>query len=140
MNTNQLGSASELMVAAKLTELGYDIFFPLTGKTNVDLIASKGDRLLRISVKSTNTPRRNGTCYHINIGRTRHNTSEIKRFDFDKSSCDVLAIYIADLKAVCFMNPLTMSNTSSITIRKYERSRHAPVKNYTVSELSNIDW
>ena len=53
------GRASELLVAAKLLPLGFDIFFPFSDRSAVDLIASQKTATHRLQIKSRWHPYKN---------------------------------------------------------------------------------
>ena len=53
------GRASELLVAAKLLPLGFDIFFPFSDRSAVDLIASYKTATHRLQIKSRWHPYKN---------------------------------------------------------------------------------
>jgi hypothetical protein len=75
------GRAGELLVAAKLLYLGFDVFFPISDRTAVDLIATHRQQTLRVQVKSRWDPLKNkGT--HVMLGK------------WDPSLVDVLIVYL----------------------------------------------
>lgn len=75
------GRAGELLVAAKLLNLGFDVFLPISDRTAVDLIATQRQQTLRVQVKSRWDPLKNkGT--QILLGR------------WDPSLVDLLIIYL----------------------------------------------
>ena len=69
------------MVAAKLLYLGYDVYFPISDRTAVDLIATCNQQTLRVQVKSRWDPVKNkGT--HVMLGK------------WDRSLVDFLIVYL----------------------------------------------
>jgi len=75
------GRAGELLVAAKLLCLGYDVYFPISDRTAVDLIATCNQQTLRVQVKSRWDPVKNrGT--HVMLGK------------WDPSLVDFLIVYL----------------------------------------------
>ena len=75
------GRTGELLVAAKLLYLGFDVFFPISDRTAVDLIATHRQQTLRVQVKSRWDPLKNkGT--HVMLGK------------WDPSLVDVLIVYL----------------------------------------------
>lgn len=48
-----IGAISEMMVAIKLMNYGYDVFRSISPHASCDLIACKGQRILRVEVKTT---------------------------------------------------------------------------------------
>jgi len=45
------GVSSELFVAHKLTELGYEVFLPVMTQSKVDFLVMKDSRVLKVQVK-----------------------------------------------------------------------------------------
>jgi len=75
------GRAGELLVAAKLLHLGFDVFLPISDRTAVDLIATCNQQTLRVQVKSRWDPVKNrGT--QVLLGK------------WDPSLVDVLIVYL----------------------------------------------
>lgn len=48
-----IGQRGEFLVAEKLLEHGWDIAHPLSDSSSFDLLASKGDKIWRIQIKTT---------------------------------------------------------------------------------------
>lgn len=74
--TGTVGAISELMVAVDLMKKRYDVFRALSSHSKCDLIATKGNKTLRIEVRS-GTKGVNGTVYASR-----------------KKQADILAIFI----------------------------------------------
>lgn len=54
MHRLDIGQVGELVVAQQLLIEGWEVFTPVSHNTRVDMIAIKGDRLVRLQVKTTN--------------------------------------------------------------------------------------
>jgi predicted AAA+ superfamily ATPase len=51
MNNPEKGHLIEMYVKTKLTELGYEMFYPVYAGSIVDLILKKGSNLYKVQIK-----------------------------------------------------------------------------------------
>jgi len=72
-----LGRSAELLVAAKLTELGFNVFFPFSDRSPVDLICCWGSHTNRVQVKARWQPRGKAGQDVTVSGVDRHNADTL---------------------------------------------------------------
>ena len=61
----RLGAASELLVAADMLRLGYEVYRAFSPQAQCDLLAVKTGRVLRVEVKSVSFSRNGAPKYHL---------------------------------------------------------------------------
>lgn len=124
MNTCAKGVLGETKTMTRLTELGWDVFIPLSGHSPFDLIAvsPEGD-LFRVSVKTCFRVTKYGS-YDVQIKQSQPMSNGYKTKGFDIESCDILACYIGPEDKVCFVNTSSVKSKMAITFRK-EVSKHS---------------
>jgi hypothetical protein len=54
------GRSAELLVGARLVELGFDVFYPFSDRTSVDLVSIWKDHATRIQIRARWVPRERG--------------------------------------------------------------------------------
>ena len=109
MHTKNKGKIAELMVGARLMELGWTILNPICENTRYDLVAEKDGKFIRVQIKYV-TPNRN--ILHINC-KSSNNWSVLT---YTPKEIDMLAAYDSLSKKIYFI-PAAKLNTSSIKIR-----------------------
>lgn len=107
------GLAGQLAVMKKLVEKGYSIFIPAGDHCPFDLISYKNDKLTRISVKSTSS-NRGGKSWVVDL---RQQSGGRPKKLFDKSTSDVVAVYITPEDRVKFFLTNEITNTTNISIQ-----------------------
>lgn len=118
MNTCTKGVLGEAKTIARLTELGWSVFTPLSGHAPFDLIGmSPCGTLYRISVKSCFVPTKYGS-YDVKICQVQPTSKGWKQSGFDITSCDILACYLGDLDKVCFINAKDISSKTAVSLRQ----------------------
>ena len=121
MNTCDKGVLGEAKTIARLVELGYGVFLPLSGHAPFDIIAvSKIDnKTIRISCKACYSSNKNGS-FDFSLRQITPNTKGCNIKLFDTMDCDLIACYIAPLDKVCFVNSKDIESKSTITFREVE--------------------
>ena len=76
--TGTIGAASELIVASYLILKGYEVYRAMSQCSNSDLIAIRGDKILKIEVRS---------------GWTQRNGVKIMFVKKAKDRCDIYGVY-----------------------------------------------
>lgn len=115
MSKNLLGDLAESKVIARLVELGFEVFVPLFCHSSIDLIAIKGKKQFKISVKGSSTKR--GETFLTYIRSIRTNNTQTKIVKFSSTHCDILAVYIRQLDVVCFLPAAEISESYMIGLR-----------------------
>ena len=89
------GDLGELSAMDWLVAQGYALYLPLGHSPNVDLIAERDEKLLRVQVKTSTVVRRGRWDVTIcTRGGNRSWNRLVKRFDPDH--CEVLFVLVAD--------------------------------------------
>ena len=115
MHTKNKGKIAELVVSARLMELGWTILNPLCENTRYDIVAEKNGKFRRVQVKYV-TPNRG--ILSVNC-KSSNNWSILK---YTPEEIDILAVFDSTNHKTYFI-PATKMNTSSIKLRL------APTKN-----------
>jgi hypothetical protein len=133
-DTSWIGGLAEVRVMAELTRQRFHVFNQVTGKAPFDLVAVKGGKLLKISVKGTFRKKSIKTSsYEIQIGRIRSNKSKNNVYKFNKYECDYLAVYINDIDKVCFIKSNKINSGRVITVRD-SRSVYGKKTSFLISD------
>jgi Holliday junction resolvase-like predicted endonuclease len=111
------GTIGELACAAYMAREGYDVFFDTSGKTSFDFIAHKNGILIRVQVKTTSTRTPEDTGWIVTLKATRPNRTRSKHIQFDRNSCDVLAVFIEPDNRVVVIQANTIKQKSAIVVR-----------------------
>jgi len=109
MHSKDKGKIAELMVSARLIELGWTVLNPLTENCRYDVAAEKNGKFLRIQVKFV-TPSRG--VLHVNC-KSSNNWSILK---YTPDEIDILAVYDPRNYKTYFI-PSSKLNSSSIKLR-----------------------
>lgn len=132
----RLGSLAEAEVLAKFIEHGFDVYVQLSGKAPFDLIAHRNGQLFRVQVKGSASKTRYGV-YQVQLKAVRANRTGNTIHCFDPTCCDVLAIYIEPLDAVCFLRTDEIRSRNQLNLREQR-----PVQDrecWLISDLVRLD-
>ena len=93
MNSRRKGGIAELAVAAKLSEIGFTVSWPLI-EDAYDLIAEKGGAMHRIQVKSATLSKHSSyRCCLEHSGGSSPDGVKIKK-RYCKKDCDFIILYL----------------------------------------------
>jgi len=112
----QQGALGEAAVLKELIKQGYTIFTQFSGHSPFDLVAYKDSMLFRVSVKSTIVDE-GYPSWRVNLYQGSHG----KFTGFDKTSADILAVYIVPEDRVVLFDTNTITNIRSISIPKEDK-------------------
>lgn len=119
-NKTHYGTLGEISVTKRLIEDGWDIFLPLNGKTEFDIVAYKQDYgLLSVQVKSTNQKAPSGS-YIVELKSIRSNKTANTVHCFNNKIQDILAVYVVELDSVIFMVSKNITNRSTVSISQLD--------------------
>ena len=107
---------AEMKVMYELTKNKFHVFNQVSGKAPFDLVAYKNNKLYRVSVKSTVVEAKESGGYPIQIKKVRPNKTKNTIVNFKSTDCDVLAVYIDKLDAVCWIPAAKIIATCMLTI------------------------
>jgi len=130
----QLGSLAEAKVIAKLIEHGFHVFVQFSGKGPFDLVVYKDERLLRVQVKGTSCRTLHG-AFPVLIKSVRSYRTGNVVHKFDPSQCDVLAVYVAPLDKVAFLQADEIVSRGQLNLR--ESLRQEQRKCWVIRELED---
>lgn len=120
-NKTYISNLGELKVATELAQQNYSIFVNWGGKASCDLIAIKENEIIRVQVKSTTTRNKYGV-WVVQLKTVRSNKTQNTIKNFDASTCDLLAIYIAPEDRVLLL-PAQQYNGKSIASIKPRKDK-----------------
>lgn len=106
------GTLGELIALKYYTELNYEVFTSINGKTSCDLIVLKDNKLLRVEVK-TSIRKANPFSYEVGLKRRRNKIT----YNFDSDRCDELFVYFPTENKVWVEKSINIKSKSSIYVR-----------------------
>ena len=72
------GRAGELVVGARLIELGFELFWPVNDRPSIDVVSVWKDSVVnRVQIKTKNLPRDTQLSQEVRVGGT-----DVKKYDF----------------------------------------------------------
>ena len=76
--SNRSGRAGELVVGARLIELGFELFWPVNDRPSIDVISVWKDSVVnRVQIKTKSLPRDTQLSQEVRVGGT-----DVKKYDF----------------------------------------------------------
>ena len=114
--TNRLGFIGEVKAITEFLKLDFNIYTPLSdGNDQVDFIAQRDNKLIKVEVKSTSSKdkRYKNNSYQAWLKSNRNGKARY----FDSSKSDILAIYVEPLDTVCFFKSKDIINKNGISLR-----------------------
>lgn len=100
--SNYTGATGEFLVASEFSKLGYEVFFPIGGKTSCDFVAYNNIDLLRIEVKTVSYREKP----HSGSYKVSHGSMSPHKYD-------ILATYIIPLDTVCYFSSVEIVEKGS---------------------------
>lgn len=113
---DDLGPIAEMKVLADLTEAGWNVFLAVSRSAPFDLFAHKGWRSYRIQVKGCAKPT-DGRSYKFKLSTSYLRSSGRQEKDFDRNSCDILALYMLEDDTTHYCWTVDLPNRKSISIK-----------------------
>lgn len=137
--TNWLGSFAESKVITEFIKHKFDIFLPFYGDSPFDIFAYKDNISYRVQVKATTQHPTPGS-YMVDLRSRRlgsNGNCVIKHFN--RTSCDLLAIYIQPIDTICFINTKDLEDRSSIMFRKTTPKRPNQYRHWMISDYVDLE-
>ena len=76
--SNRSGRAGELVVGARLIELGFELFWPVNDRPSIDVVSVWKDSVVnRVQIKTKNLPRDTQLSQEVRVGGT-----DVRKYDF----------------------------------------------------------
>lgn len=112
LSTQFKGAITELLVAAHLMSLGYNVSQPLTQDSKYDLIVDVHGKLLRLQVKTSRlNPDTKGKSIKFNCRSTTNNVRECKNRYYSSEEIDFFATY---WEGLVFLIPVSQCSAEKI--------------------------
>ena len=124
MNVNEKGAFGLIKVIEALYTEGWHAFLPFDDYSPVDLIAVKGDKIIRLQVKYRQRNKRNQ--YSVE-DRSSVNGKTVK---IDKTLIDGWAVYLREENKVVFVNKSLFDNQSGLCV---ELKHHSNIEDWKVN-------
>lgn len=110
------GAAAELFVAAKLTQQGYNVLWPLTTQSRYDLVAEDNEgRFIKIQIKKASWST-TGKYQYLQAritGKNKQTNTPYKSSDIDEFAfTDMKTIWFATFKEVGHLTSVCLASTN----------------------------
>jgi len=115
MNTIEKGRRGEAAIIAEFVNRDYDIYMPIFGNADFDMIVAKDGRTYRVEVKTSAYEVRPNK-YEVQLRSVRPNKTENRIKKFDASRSDLLAIYIIPTNRVVVLDSKDYDGRTSVII------------------------
>lgn len=127
--TKATGNVGELAIASDLVNQKFDVFFPFGDVSHIDIIAVRGERIIKLQVKTVKKTK-NGA-----VGLT-HFTNRRSGLRYTAQNIDYMALYVIDRKAVAYV-PMSEieGHTACFTLRFEQPKRGKPVRLFKDYEI-----
>jgi len=136
--TNWLGSFAESKVITEFIKHKFDIFLPFYGDSPFDIFAYKDNISYRIQVKATTRePTLGSYIVDLRSQSLRSNGKCVVKL-FNKTSYDILAIYIQPIDTICFINTKEIENKNSIVLRKSVPKKPNQYKHWMIFDYVDL--
>lgn len=98
------GSPAEILVMAKILDMGWTVSLPYGAKAGYDLLADTGTRVIRIQVKTIYLGKtRSGLCWMMDFLRPKNRESKWTKYT--KADCDYI-VGLCPENGRCFVFPI----------------------------------
>lgn len=115
MNTIETGRIGEAAIINEFVKQGYDVYMPIFGNADFDMVVAKDSVTSRVEVKTSAYEKTPGK-YEVQLRSVRPNrtTNTVKKFDGTKS--DILAVYIVPTSRVVLLNSVDYHGRTSVNL------------------------
>lgn len=115
MNTIDTGRIGEAAIINEFVKQGYDIYMPIFGNADFDMVVAKDGVTSRVEVKTSAYEKYPGK-YEVQLRSVRPNrtTNVIKKFDGTRS--DILAVYLVPTARVVLLNSMDYDGRTTVTL------------------------
>lgn len=131
LTTQQKGITTEMFVAARLLQLGYNVSQPLCQDSKYDLIVDVSNKLFRLQVKTARLINENTILF--NCRSTTKNSQTNKSRYYQPDEIDYFATYWNN--EVFLIPPNECSAEKRLHLLPVQRSNQTYAYNYTASEV-----
>ena len=103
------------MAITELVKQNYELYLPMFGNTDYDMVASKDGSLYRVQVKSTTVKK--GPSWIVRLATTKSNRTENVHKSFDSTRSDLLVVSIIPENLVIVLDSKDFDGKSAAYIR-----------------------
>ena len=126
MDTKLKADIAESAVTTELLKRGFRVLHPIGDRLVYDLGVDRGDRFLRLQVKSAWFDSK-ANCYVVDSRRTKTNRRRMLRHRYGADDFDFAIIYLADLNVFYVMPVAVFSKYgSTITLIETDKRQRKP--------------
>ncbi len=111
MNTNLQGNIGEAKALQYFIENEYEVYLPFGTASKCDMIIVKDGKVERVSVKTCSGLTRGRYMVRIRQGKLN------QQIPFDKSSSDILFVYVIPLDKIFTFNSKDIKNGFELTLK-----------------------
>jgi len=104
MDRKTKGRLAEAKVISFLIENDYEVYIPFSNNSKYDVLAYKDGSIKKISIKFTSVKKPSGT-WVVEMRQIYRGNNIINIDKFDKTNCDLIAVYIGPLDKVVLVEP-----------------------------------
>lgn len=124
-NPNQKGTLGEIAVCLDLTKLGYEVFFPLSNHSKVDLIViDENFQTYKIQVKATNSIDGVIEIYSVkNCLNPKYNSK------YQENQIDIFAVYVINKEIIFYISAKELLKNSKSSKFRFSRPKNGQIKN-----------
>lgn len=116
MKSFQVGALGESAVYHDLVKRGYFIYFTMAEGAPFDFVSYKENEGFKvIEVKTTQRRNKQNTGWIVKIKRSKLNREE----DFDNTEIDVLAVYLAKLDKILYLDAKKVTQKTQIVVSDF---------------------
>ena len=110
------GKIGELKAELFFIENDYEVYKPTNDNAQYDMLVNKDSVISRVSIKYTSMKAASGNWKVALSSVSRRNNGEVVIKRFDKTSVDIVAVYIAPEDRVVLIDANTISAEREMTI------------------------
>lgn len=94
--TKATGNVGELAIASDLVNQEFDVFFPYGDVSHIDIIAVKGDRIVKLQAKTVKSSKKG-------VVNLTHFTNRRSGLRYTTQNIDYMALYVIDRRVVAYV-------------------------------------
>jgi hypothetical protein len=109
------------MAIAYYTNIGFHVLIPLNDTQKYDLVFDDGNKLNRVSVKTTKAKNKNRRFFEVQLKNTGGSSGRSKIRNFDNNSCDFVFVLTSDYTMYQIPSNKIASHTSIVLTTDYDK-------------------
>lgn len=123
-------SIGKSQAIAEFVKQGYEVFLPFDDRSPCDPLVMKDGKISRVSIKYTAQQDKTSQSWLVElrtVSRRNHGAVVVKLFD--KTSVDLLAVYVSEEDGIVILNAADVRGATRISIRMGARAVMGRVAN-----------